>query len=204
MPAPDDRRDSGASVDDAIFAPVKVRSARRPRLLAAVVVGALGSIIGIGALDRPPASAPEIAVVASLGPSATDAAVVVRASRPSPGATHASGPVPPARPAGPLLLNITPVGSHLWVHGDVHSLAVARVLVSVEDPAGNVAATASVRIPGGSPAQRLDPTPAFNVHFSIPDEIQADGFIVSATASNAAGATLFTITKVMAASTRPF
>ena len=197
MRAPDDRRESGASADDAIFAPVKVRSALRPRLLAALVIGALGSIIGIGALDRPPGPAPEIAVVASVGSSATDAAVVVRASRPSPGATRASGPVPRARPAGPLLLNVTPVGSHLWVHGDVHSLAVARVLVSVEDPAGNVAATASVRVPGGSPAQRLDPTPAFNVHFSIPDEIQADGFIVSATALDAGGHDLATLQQLV-------
>ena len=203
MRAQDDRRDSAAGNDDAIFAPVRVRSARRPRLFAALVVLGLGSMIALGALDRPPDPATHLVAVASPGSPATALDQVVRWSPPSARATHGTGGEQGGRAAGPLLLNITPVGSHLWVHGDVRSIAVALVLVTVEDPAGNIAATASVRIPGGSPAQRLDPTPAFNVHFFIPDEIQADGFIVSATASSAAGATLFTVTKVMDASTKP-
>jgi hypothetical protein len=92
-----------------------------------------------------------------------------------------------------LALDVRPAGSHLFIHGDVFSLAVARVRVALADSAGHVAATQSVEVPGGSRAFLLGAVPRFDVHFFLPDEVQADGFVVSATAVDSKGNRLTTV-----------
>jgi hypothetical protein len=56
-----------------------------------------------------------------------------------------------------------------------------------------VAATRSVEVPGGSTAFLIGAVPRFDVHFFLPDEVQADGFVVSATALDAKGRRLSTV-----------
>ena len=48
----DDRSDSAAREDGAVFAPARVRGSRSPRILASVVVIAVGALVAIGVLDR--------------------------------------------------------------------------------------------------------------------------------------------------------
>jgi hypothetical protein len=97
-------------------------------------------------------------------------------------------------------LDVRPAGGDLFIHGDVFSLDVARVTVTLEDSAGNVAATRSVDIPGGSTAFRIGSVPRFDVHFTLGEEAQADGFMVSATALDSAGRRLTTLLQLVARS----
>jgi hypothetical protein len=192
MPAIDDRLDS-ARENDAVFAPARVSGSRSGRILAALAIVAIGSLIALDALDREPAG--EVAVApASRAPAATPRAQTVRSSRPPP---RASTPHPgdgTESTTGPDFdLDVRPAGSHLFIHGDVFSLAVSRVRVSLEDSAGHVAATRSVDVPGGSTAFLIGAVPRFDVHFFLPDEVQADGFVVSATALDAKGRRLSTV-----------
>ena len=155
---------------------------------------ALGGLIAVGALDRKPP--PSDGVAAALVSAAPAAPVRLQTAHPS------RQPRVSVVPAGPgnsvLLLDIRPAGSHLFVHGDVFSLAVTRVAVTIEDAAGRVAQTKAVDVPGGSTAFRLGAVPRFDVHFFLPDEIQADGFIVSATALDAGGHDLATLLQLVA------
>lgn len=199
----EDRLENRAAEDGAVFAPTRVKGARRPRILASLVVVAVGGLIAIGALDRqaPPESA---AVAASTdGPTGTLRAQTARPSRPPPSASIQL-PGPSGGRPGPsqvIDLDVRPAGSHLFIHGDVFSLDVVRVTVRLEDSAGNIAATRSVDIPGGSTAFRIGAVPRFDVHFVLADEIQADGFVVSATALDSAGHRLTTLLQLVARST---
>src|SRR6476646_8214267 len=194
MALPDDDPGPGATEDGAFFAPMRVKGTRRPRVLASLVFAGVGALIAIGALDRKTPSASSAVAGASEGPSATQGAQATRPNRPPP---RASLEVPGRLDGGdaaPLLnLQVTPDGSHLVIHGEVFSLDVARVSVRVEDPAGHVAASRSVEIPGGSTAFRIGAVPRFDVLFALPAEIQADGYVVSATALDSAGRRLTTL-----------
>jgi hypothetical protein len=189
-----------AAQDGAVFAPVRVKGTRRPRILAALVIAGVGGLVAIGALDRGTAP-PQTAAIAD----ATDAQATtlptptLRSIRPTP---RASIQVPGSfnGPAGspPFIdLDIRPAGSHLFIHGDVFSLDVVRVTVRLEDTAGNVAATKSVDIPGGSTAFRIGAVPRFDVHFLLADEVQADGFMVSVTALDSGGQRLTTMLQIV-------
>jgi hypothetical protein len=196
----DDQPRPRAAEDGAVFAPVRVRGARRARILALLAVGGVGGLVAIGALDRgaaPPRTATVADATAAADAPATPAptAQAFRSSRPPPGGSI-------ERPAaGVIDLAIQPAGSHLFIHGDVFSLDVARVTVRLEDTAGNVAATTSVDIPGGSTAFRIGAVPRFDVHFLLTDKAQADGFMVAATALDSAGRRLTTLLQLVARST---
>jgi hypothetical protein len=189
-----DGGDPAARNDDAVFAPTRVRGARGPRIVAAVVIAAVGGLVAIGALDRE--HPPEAVAVApaSIAPAATLRSQTARSSRPPPSAALPTprGSHDPALDAV-FDLDVRPAGSHLFIHGDVFSLAVTRVRVTLEDAAGNVAQRTSVAVPGGSRSFLLGAVPRFDVHFFLPDEVQADGFVVSATALDAKGHRLATV-----------
>ena len=198
----DDDPAPGAAEDGAVFAPIRVKGTRRPRILASLVIAAVGGLIAIGALDRWAPSPPTAVAAASEGPAATLVAQATRSSRPPPRASLPTpGPFDGRDGAAQFIdLDIRPAGSHLFIHGDVFSLDVARVTVRIEDSAGHVAATRSVDIPGGSTAFRIGSVPRFDVHFALADEIQADGYVVSATALDSAGHRLTTLLKLVARS----
>ena len=193
-----------ATDDGAVFAPVRVKGTRRPRILAALVIVAVGGLVAIGALDRGDAKPQSVAIAdATDAPAATRPAPTRRPSRPpTPRASiQVSGSVDGRGGSAQFIdLDIRPAGSHLFIHGDVFSLDVARVTVRLEDSAGNVAATKSVDIPGGSTAFRIGAVPRFDVHFLLADEVQADGFMVSATALDSGGRRLATLLQLVARS----
>jgi hypothetical protein len=199
----DDQPRPESTEGGAIFAPVRVRATRRPRIRALLVIVAVGGLVAIGALDRG-AAAPGTATVA-------DGTNRAAASVPTP-APHSTQPRPRASAQVPVTvdapgdgarfvdLDVRPAGGDLFIHGDVFSLDVARVTVTLEDSAGNVAATRSVDIPGGSTAFRIGSVPRFDVHFTLADEVQAHGFMVSATAIDSAGRRLTTLLQLVARS----
>jgi hypothetical protein len=190
----DDQPRPDAAEDGAVFAPVRVTGGRRPRILASVVVVAIGGLIAVGAFDRG-AAPPQAASIAD----ATAAANPTATARPTAQAFRSS-----EAPAAQLMdLAIRPAGPDLFVHGDVFSLDVARVTVRLEDSSGDAAQTKSVDIPGGSTAFRIGAVPRFDVHFLLATEVQADGFIVSATALDAAGRSLTTLLQQIPRSVDP-
>jgi hypothetical protein len=198
----DDQPRPESAEDGAIFAPVRVRGTRRPRIRAFLVIVAVGALITIGALDRG-AAAPGTATVADgTNRAAASVPPAPHATQPRP---RASAQVPgtvdaPGDGARFVDLDVRPAGGDLFIHGDVLSLDVARVTVTLEDSAGNVAATRSVDIPGGSTAFRIGSVPRFDVHFTLADEVQAHGFMVSATAIDSAGRRLTTLLQLVARS----
>jgi len=203
---PDDQPRPGADDDGAFFAPVRVNGARRPRILASLVVVAVGGLVAVGALERA-AAPPQTATVgdATAAPAASVPAPTPAGSRPR---AQASGQAPGTvdalgGDARYIELAVRPAGTDLFIHGDVFSLDVARVTVRLEDRAGNVAATKSVDIPGGSTAFRIGAVPRFDVHFLLADKVRADGYLVSATALDSAGRKLTTLLQLVARSTAP-
>ena len=193
MPDEDDRFDTAAREDGAVFVPARVRGSRGPRLLATLVVVAVGGMIAVGALDREPARG-----AASVAGATADSAVVANDHTPTSTPRTARTELPSNRFTNdpivqPIGFDVRSAGSHLFIHGDVFSLAVSRVLVKLEDLTGHVADTRSVDVPGGSTAFRLGAVSRFDVHFFLPDEVQADGFVVSATALDSAGHRLTTV-----------
>ena len=155
---------------------------------------AVGALIAVGALDKraAPSDGVDVARVSDAS-AATLPAQTARSTRTPPRAPLAA----PGSPESVLVLDVRPAGSHLFIHGDVFSLAVTRVAVTIEDAAGRVAQTKAVDVPGGSTAFRLGAVPRFDVHFFLPDDIQADGFIVSATALDAGGHDLATLQQLV-------
>jgi len=194
MPDMDDRPDSTARDVGAVFVPTRVRGSHGGRILGSVVVVVAGALLALGALDRSPESSDVAVAPASQAPAATLRAQTARSSRPPPRAS------PPAEPGAhdPALhavfdFDVRPAGSHLFIHGDVFNLAVTHVRVTLEDAAGHVADRVSVEVPGGSRAFLLGAVPRFDVHFFLPDEVQADGYVVAATALDAKGHRLATL-----------
>ena len=190
----DDRPDPAAREDGAVFVPTRVRGARGGRILASVVVVVVGGLIALGALDGQPESSDVAVAPTSQAPAATLRAQAAQSSRPPP---RASAPAHPGAhdPALDAVFDfdVRPAGSHLFIHGDVFSLAVTHVRVTLEDPAGHVAERVSVEVPGGSRAFLLGAVPRFDVHFLLPDEVQADGYVIAATALDAKGHRLATL-----------
>jgi len=173
--------------DGAVFAPTVVRRARGPRVLAGIVVAALGGLVAIGALDRGATPEPNSAAVARGDVVATPVPSGRSASRP-PGAV--ASPRPETGTAtfdGLVQLDVRPAGSRLFVHGDVYSLKVQVVVLSIEDATGHVADTRSVRLQGGSTAFRLGANTRFDALFEVPDELMGEGLWVHADAYDTRG-----------------
>jgi hypothetical protein len=189
----DEDRDPGAP-EGAVFAPSMVRQARGARALAGIVVVAVGALIAIGELDRVAGPEPASVAVTSADPAPTALAPTAlpssrRSSRPPPlGSIAATGSQhgPPASD-GLLQLDVRPAGSRLFVHGDVYSLEVKIVVLSIEDAAGHVADVRSVRLQGGSTAFQLGPNPRFDAMFDVPDELMGEGLWVQANAYDPQG-----------------
>jgi len=197
----DDDPAPGTADDGAVFAPIRVKDTRRPRILASLVIAAVGGLIAIGALDREAVPASPVVAAPPEGPAATLAARATTSSRPPQASPEVLGPSGGRGGAAQLMdLDVRPAGSHLFIHGDVFSLDVARVTVRLKDSAGRVAATKSVDIPGGSTAFRIGSVPRFDVDFALADEVHADGYVVSATALDSAGHRLMTLLQLVARS----
>lgn len=175
--------------DGAVFAPTRVRSARRPRILAAVVVVAVVGLIAVGALDR--TSAPSLASVttATSAPIASPRAQTARSSRPPPRASLGAPGITHGRAVGglpPILLDATRHASTISVHGDLLAQQVTRVLVSLQSLDGQVASSDSVSIPAPVGDGR-DPRPplGFDVELAVPTGLATGVLVVQAQAYDA-------------------
>jgi hypothetical protein len=176
--------------EGAVFAPTVVRGGRGQRTLAGIVVVALGGLVVIGAVDH--GAAPETNSVAAASEAAAPATPLPSSptsSRPaaagplaSPGSQHGRAVVD-----GLVQLDIRPAGSRLFVHGDVYSLKVTVVVLSIEDAAGHVADERSVHLQGGSTAFRLGANTRFDALFDVPDELMGEGLWVRADAYDTKG-----------------
>jgi hypothetical protein len=189
----DDRFDSDAREDGAVFAPTRVRKGRGPRALASIVILAIGTVVAIGAIDRQPQPGPSVVARATETPAGTPGNRTARSSTPQPRAARITPGYPPRVIDSVLRLDVRPAGSHLFVHGDIYSVSVTHVDVTLEDLAGHVAATKAVDVPGGSTAFRIGAVSRFDVHFFLPDEVQADGFVVLVSALDSKGHELATM-----------
>lgn len=169
--------------DGATFEVSRVRSGRGSRWLAAAVMVAVGGLIALGTLD--PGAAPEAAPVAIAR---------VGAPRPNPSTGRAVA-------VGDFIqIDVHPAGRRLFVHGDVFSLAVSRVVVSIGDGSGEVAATSSIPIQGGSTAFRLGPNARFDAQFDAPHELTAARLWVRADVYDSGGRMLEGVVQPMLAS----
>lgn len=181
--------------DGAIFAPTQVRRSGTPRILASVVLIALGGLIGIGALDRVLGQGAPVTPQTGGGPGPSKVqATAPGHTREDPGQRYTNGPEigpsrtgPPGQPAEVLHVDPRPAGSHLFVHGEVFSLNVVVVVVSLEDASGNVADLQSVKLQGGSTAFLLGPNARFDALFNVPDELMGEGLWVHANAYDTYG-----------------
>jgi hypothetical protein len=198
MPPLDDDR-GGAQEDGAVFAPATVRASRGSRFLAVGVALALGGLVALGAVDRLISPDQPAAARVTEGPVAAQAR-----STPTPPSirpkrsTDGPGIAPPQQPMEVVGLDLRPAGSHLFVHGDVFSLAVVRVSVELEDSQGSLVADAeSVKIPGGSTAFRIGAVPRFDVQFDVPDEVMGEGMWIAVTAYGEAGKALVTVRQLV-------
>jgi hypothetical protein len=192
--------------DGAVFVATRVRTSRGPRFLAIGVVLALGGLVAVGALDRLSARDQPASGRSSVDPAVAEvrSTPVTKASREPTTPQERSDrlangielPSPPA--ASVIALDLRPAGSHLFVHGDVFSLAIVRVSVDLEDSHGStVAGAKSVEIPGGSTAFRLGAVPRFDVQFSVPDEVMGEGMWIAVTAYGDAGKALVTVRQLV-------
>jgi len=188
MPNMDDDRGDGRE-DGAFFEPAQVRTSRGQRFLAVGVAFALCALVGLGAINRMLTPDETSSNRATVGP-----AVAQAQPKQEPSQRFTNGPEiigPPTQPPEIVALDLKPAGSDLFVHGDLFSLAVVRVSVELEDSHGSaVAATESVKIPGGSTAFRLGAVPRFDVQFNVPDGLMGEGIWIAVTAYGNAGRTL--------------
>ena len=198
----DDRRDQLEGTEEAVFAPVRVGSRRSPRLLVAGAAVVVAAIVGAGVVDRLAPAEDRT----SLDPLPSQAAVAEATATPRP-PRPTSGPIIVSggrgEPRDVLRVDLRPAGSHLFVHGDVFTLAIVRVTVSLEDEGGTSISRRSVDIPGGSTAFQLGAVPRFDVHFVLPDELMGDGVWVSTTAFNRDGRELASFRQSLPRSTVP-
>jgi hypothetical protein len=188
-----DGHDAPPAAEGAVFAPTRVHGSRRGRMLAFVAIAAMAGVVAIGALERA-AAAPQTAAVtdASAPPAATQPTQALRSSRPPPRGSLGPGSEHGSTAHAPITLDVQLADDHVFVHGEAFH-DVARVAVRIQDSAGHRVAARSVELPSGSTALRIGAVPRFEAHFVLPDKIRADGFLVSATALDAAGRKLSTV-----------
>jgi hypothetical protein len=172
----DTRRDTDERTEGAVFAPTAIRARGRPPVVVlglALALGGLalvGALDGLGAGDSSPTDMPAIAA---------DAPRIT--SRPTRTVRSTLVP-PPTGPASLVELDVRPAGSQLFIHGEVYSLNVIRVTVSIEDAAGHVSDVQSARLQGGSTAFRLGANARFDLRFDVPDEVMGEGLWFQASA----------------------
>lgn len=168
--------------DGAVFPPRSlIPPARRPSIVPAGLAAVLGGLVLIGGLQQsvPPDGRPSAAALATMTapsaePSAAAPTIDPRAVEPS----SASGDV--------LRLDATPGGRHLFVHGEVFSLRVSVVIVSIRESEGQTLETRTLVMPGGSTAFRIGSVNRFEVRFDLPDPQRSPSVIVQASGYDAA------------------
>jgi hypothetical protein len=175
--------------DGAVFQATAVRSGGGSRVVVGLVALGAGALVLVATLEPTPPPSPLAAAQATTGPAAfADPTPSPRPRRTSPPATSGGvRPGPMGGAAAVMAVDLRPAGSHLFVHGEVYSLRVETVIVTLLDVAGHVAETRSLLIPGGSTAFRLGAVPRFDVHFAVPDEMLADGLVIEAHAIDERG-----------------
>ena len=199
--------------EGAAFEAVRVRGGGRSGWLSLLVLPVVLGLLVIGGLPGGPADPQRplaslaVAVAVPSGTRPLDVPALATAApstvTPRPGPTGDVGPRP--RPAGQLLrLDLRPAGSHLFVHGDVFSLSVHAVSVSLIDAEGAVAERERVRMPGGSRSFWTDANARFDVHFAIPDEMMGDGLSIEVSAFDTDGGELGTFRELVTSPLGPF
>jgi hypothetical protein len=182
----DDRGDEGLDagpVDGgraagATFAPARIeRRGRAPILMIGIVLG-IGGLAIAGVLDQL-AGTPSTAVASLPAREIPPSPAARPVGTPERGATSGASDV--------IQLDIRPTGKQLVVHGEVFSLGVIAVVVSIEDVTGRVGEVRSIDIQGGSTAFRLGANERFDAYFDVPEELVGNTLWVRADAYDAAG-----------------
>jgi hypothetical protein len=181
-----------APADDGfVVRPISVSPGRRPPILGVGLALAVVSLVVVGGLnaasdrDASPRGSFE-AAVATGHPSPRPTLDPDRTPPPGP-PTSRWTPGPRTPPPEVIDIELRAAGSHLFVHGDVFSLEVDVVVLTLEDGAGNTGESVAVRLDGGSTAFRLGANDRFDVMFDIADEVIADGLWVRAEAYDRGG-----------------
>ncbi len=161
--------DASERQDGAVFAPRSVRApGGRSWIGAVAVLVGVGSLVLTGLLQSPAPAEPP--------PVPSTAAPVALATAPTIGALRskrfAEGPfATPRGVAGPesiVAAEIRPDGRYVFVHGEVFSERVARVVVSLRNRLGRTVDTRGVSLPGGSTAFRIGAVDRFVVQLARP------------------------------------
>jgi hypothetical protein len=180
----DDRRETEAGPDEAIFASARVRAGgvTRPWLGVAGSLVALGGLVAMG-LSQVPAPEPrptaEAVVATSLvaqgqprserftGESLTGPA---GKPAPTPQASRAMAPIVISEPGGAIELTIRRHPASMFIHGDVYVAGVSWVFVNITDEDGRIAGWTQVSVPGGAVAPGgTRPALRFDVELALPD-----------------------------------
>ena len=167
------------SSDGAVFPPRHVRGpGRRPPLVPAAFATAIAGLVVIGML-LPPGATPEPSEIARASAAMGGRMSTAATERPTRGAG--------VGPAEVIRLDARPDGRHLFVHGEVFSLRVFVVIVSVRDMDGRTLDIRTLDMPGGSTAFRIGSVNRFDVRFDRPDPDGTRLVIVQARGYDAAG-----------------
>jgi hypothetical protein len=160
--------------------PIGRVSRRRPIVEAALAISA-GGLVLVGLLERPPGPG----AASSLSVPASPRTAVSGTAVPAPGTFRPARPSP--GPAELIRLDGRPDGRHLFVHGEVFSLRVEPVIVSIRDPDGRTLEIRTLDMPGGSTAFRIGSVNRFEVRFDRPDPEVTRLVAVQASGYDAAG-----------------
>jgi hypothetical protein len=197
--ADDDHRATPLREDGATFEMARVRSGRSARLLIALGALVFGGLVALNALDQLDGPADRAASLSAVVPAPQPSPTRRPNSDDVTSKRFLNNPEVPARatPAPQYMaLDVRPAGSLLFVHGDVFSIDVREVVVTIQDSTGTLVTTRTVRLQGGSTAFRLGANARFDTLFEIPDELMGDGVSVHADAYDGRG-------RIVAALERP-
>jgi hypothetical protein len=194
-PAPDGesqgRRDEGYTL-----ATTAVRAHHRPPFGPIIVGLALGGLIVLGGIKglgggTLAGSGPERATAPDDLPVAGGRPDVTPRTKP-PTVRATAVPLVAGLPTVSDLLAIDPrrAGGALVVHGDVFSLLVDVVVITLEDDTGRASASRAIWVDGGSSPVGTGPNGRFDVPFLITDEALGEGLWVTAEAFDSGGAPL--------------
>ncbi len=193
MPNPaadDDHRATPLREEGATFEMARVRSGRGVRPLIALGALAFGGLVVVNALNQLDGTANRAAPLSAAIPAPQASPTRRPNSDDVTSRRFLNNPEVPAQPTAPpqyMALDVRPAGSLLFVHGDVFSLDVREVVVTIQDNSGGLVTTRTVQLQGGSTAFRLGANARFDTLFEIPDELMSDGVSVHADAYDSRG-----------------
>jgi hypothetical protein len=189
-PALEIDRATPARADGATFAMTPVRAGRGARLLAAFACSVFGGLVLINTLHRPEANRSSSTAIAAVHSPAPPSPT----PRPN-GAELASErllddigtPATETPPARLIALDVRAGRGVVFVHGDVHSLSVRGIVVSIEDRAGALLAKRAILLQSGSTAFRVGANTPFEAVFEVSDGSIRHGISVHADAYDDTG-----------------